>query len=151
MPEVHARVTLTAQCSPQGFQGSRPPPPPRGKNRSQPSKRCKALVACARYFAYSNFHLGTKRARIHAGRMPKELRPRKCRGQDMARDDGDRVDPEEGAREDASLAPTPRLVKHRRERPLGRERPVRGCATEPWAGGLSNSANGCGTLCSNLL
>ena len=65
MPTVHAKVTLTAQCSPQGFQGSCPPPPPCDKNRSQPSKRRKAPVACARYFAYSSFHLGTKSARIH--------------------------------------------------------------------------------------
>ena len=66
-------------------------------------------MACTRYFAYSNFHLGIKRARIHAGRMSRQLRPRKCRGQDMARDDGNRADPEEGAREDASLAPTPQV------------------------------------------
>ena len=109
MPTVHAMVTLTAQCSPQGFQGSCPPPPPHGKNRSQPSKRRKAPVACARYFAYSSFHLGTKRTRIHASIMPRQLRPRKRRGKDMARDDGDRANPEECAREDASLAPTPQV------------------------------------------
>ena len=49
------------------------------------------------------------------------------------------------------LLQLPRLVKHCQERLLGREGTVRGCATEAWAGGLSDSANGCGTLCSNLL
>ena len=66
-------------------------------------------MACAQNLAYSNFHLGTKRSGIHAGRMLRQLRPRKRGGQDMARDDGDRADPEEGVREEAFVAPTPQV------------------------------------------
>ena len=38
--------------------------------------------------------------------MSRQLRPRKRRGQDMARDDGVRGDPDDGTREDAAIAPT---------------------------------------------
>ena len=38
--------------------------------------------------------------------MLRQLRPRKHRGHDMARDDGIRGDPDDGTREDAVVAPT---------------------------------------------
>ena len=42
------------------------------------------------------------------------------------------------------LLQLPMLVKHCREQPLDREGPVRGCAIVLRAGGLSDSAKGCG-------
>ena len=42
------------------------------------------------------------------------------------------------------LLQLPRLVKHCREGPLGREGPVRGCVIVPRAEGVCDSAKGCG-------
>ena len=47
----------------------------------------------------------TNRLRIHAGKMPRQLQPRKRREHNMATDDGIGGNPENDAREEASVAP----------------------------------------------